>query len=710
MEECKLALGKQDNAYFLPIVINYFAEHNNLEACSQLFDYNLCDQIQALALAPLGRQFISQPLSFAAFLIWLVQRGVAVDDILSTYILQDYALYPLLNEDDAYDPRHLLYQILNAREDTHKLAKKMSVTACPQEELAHFALNGDVSTNKRLNVVPRVAVRADITPDSKNLLALERLFGVNLIIYAIHNQAPLITLRSMLERNLSVVLERLEENSKTVFDLISTYTMLLQFALTNNLALARHVFNALIKIMLDAVLVYPTLLDDGLLVRDLRRCKNADHMLTEHVQLLENELHTICRQEPFDWINVEDSWKKSLSKIAILQEISPKLQTFLPDNIYKLYAYVARIKFAQQGVWFNLRDFIESLNVVPEYDLLEIKIYERLLLELLFTLDSPFLREELIAELERVIRPPRSFLQTNYNGCTLMKKAAENDNLGMLRYLQKNLYKYTTNELRESVLLAAQHGSWQVVLYLHCKFNLSQDVVNEILIQVVLQRSAIIIPRLFVDGKNFPELSVLEKMFLKAAEQSDVASINALLKCPTQPCITVIIKAFSRELESEVKCIDIVTTIANYKTDNRLFKEAICTALIKYSGKRDVLQILALLKNHPLIDQHTVDAAFITAVRAGQSENVTCIATFGIIKPSNTAIIKAYRRPGKTCFSKKKSVESTKQHELVGLSIQDNAVTNLARLSYFEKLVREEEKVNDKSFLSLPKLMRHNSS
>lgn len=197
------------------------------EKLTQLFYVHLNDQEDLLAIAPLGRVFIEEPIVFAAFLRSLVWRDITPEQIISSHLLHDFVRYYLSTINDENNPVSRLYAKLNAYADTRPLNALAIQVRCDEGGLSSYGLDGSI--HDHANPLVTVAKQNNpqwISPSEKNINALYELFETDFLIYALY-QWPiqknhllwsreikrLFNQKSSIHHSLNMILNRAQEDA-----------------------------------------------------------------------------------------------------------------------------------------------------------------------------------------------------------------------------------------------------------------------------------------------------------------------------------------------------------------------------------------------------------------------------------------------------------------------------------------------------------------
>lgn len=192
---CKDALERVEEKPLLDFIVHDLMASpglllNDKEACdklTQIFCLHFQNQDNVLELAPMGQAFVGEPTTFAAFLRYLLKKGLTAEGILSTQLLQDFFLYYCSTIGQIGNPVHTLYHILEAFPETLPLISLAKRTSCGESSLRSYALDGSAqhpkgSLTQRANN-PRII---SYTPDKDNLNALHAVFGINFLMAVLY--------------------------------------------------------------------------------------------------------------------------------------------------------------------------------------------------------------------------------------------------------------------------------------------------------------------------------------------------------------------------------------------------------------------------------------------------------------------------------------------------------------------------------------------
>lgn len=357
------------------------------------------------------------------------------------------------------------------------------------------------------------------------------------------------------------------------------------------------VFDAL----LDSIHTDPSLLDDSSLLRKLRKFDHLKLCVTQKARALESRLDTVIKLqtqssiENMDYIDIEDVWCEVNIKIQHLQDIDT-FKTTCPEDKYKLYnrlakAFVERhqvndshpergthasrsvagsmgpavkprgfdmvpqefgdtIKMPQYdgelNLPFDLDTFARAVGMEPAFSKTDITPYERMVIELLATIDHEKFRANCIQLLDHhVVRPWRIHV---YGEHSLFKQATLAGNLGLIKWM--SLSRIKIKDSHESLVIsAAMEHQWSVVAYFHAESPLNKGILNKIVDLAVKGGASHVIPLLFSGNKSMPTLDAIETAFKEAVKKNDIDCVVSLMNCPQKPCDTMMAHAYRHAIK-----------------------------------------------------------------------------------------------------------------------------------------------------------------
>ncbi len=720
LSHCERELQGRDNIPLLPVVANYLADANgitDLMACEKLTQILLCclkQQDIPLDIATMGIFLIDRPRYFAAFIRFLLQRSVTVEQIFATGLLQNYFCYYMgdLNEKD--NPIAHLYRLFAMFDDSLSVSELARQARCE----AGGPLDGSPHSGSQLTLYSRVITPVRFTPEETCLRMLHAIFGANFLMSVLyqwdtqknhavwvntvknlfnhpdtvntqlpmvvgrvqeHTVFPAILARILDDQALLVLFEKpvagvlhlipyssaltqlvqardlpaylkmLQQQNAPGAALISSLFSLFNAIKNTNLAVATVVFDAL----LDAIHADSSVLEDTRMLENLGKfalCNERTHL---KIQALETDFARAIElqtREPLDelyYLNILNFWNVSLSQIQNYKRIIEasnhqfkfkvtEFKTTFPMYKYTLFGRIAQAIIRQQHKLPDLPAFARDLRIEPVFHETNVELYERLLIELLVSVDHQALRENCIQILDaNVKRPWREFA---YGGQSLYQHAIEAGNSGFVRYMDSMKYKKqdTIDALAQS---AAKAGQWQIAAWFHVKFPLKQDTINQLLGLAVSQGRLHEIPALWNGEHAMPALKALERDFKMAVKRNDLMSLRCFITCPQKPGDAIVASAFRQAIG--LKYFDIATVIAENFSGGCL--RATIEQTFKNAASLNHLDELNLIKALKIdrLDQKVIESAFLAAVKDNQLSAVKWLVMFSPALINNEMLKKA---------------------------------------------------------------------
>jgi|GEM_PF-2299606 len=386
-----------------------------------------------------------------------------------------------------------------------------------------------------------------------------RISGIpSLILYSDY-----LTQKICREDNFSTYIHDIKQASTSDLDLIADLSALLSRFETRNQSHALLAFTHLFQMILD----HPEVLDDEHLLRQLRHFEPTKSHLMTHSAWLEQSFqtcvhtHTSTSVEAFDYIAIEDMWREIHTKLDTIQVIEPIPNTF-PQDKYQLQCCLLKALLPRLDQNYALDDFIEQLGIEPNVHEDEVTPYERLLIEMLVSVDDANLRSDIINRLDTHIPQARPWYNIKINDNSLYMHAAHHGNLPLVMWLRAQHVKQPESS-EHMTHEAACLGHWPLVTYLHQTSTIHQPLVDKLLKFAVEQNAYEAILPLW-DGKKTPRLSMVEKSFHLAVEEGRTDCVKALLLCPLPPCDAVITQGYRKARKThQTNIIQILTEAAS---------------------------------------------------------------------------------------------------------------------------------------------------
>lgn len=156
------------------------------------FNMDFDDQENPLSFGELLRDFVDDIPQFAAVILWLIQRKISVDEILSTGLLQDFMTYNLVSLNNSDDPLLQLYLLLGQFPEAQSLIAKANRVQCEDRGFhcekggGHsFSITGLWCLQKDLIQVEVKHAPLSFSITEKNFNILYRYFDIHFIKLAL---------------------------------------------------------------------------------------------------------------------------------------------------------------------------------------------------------------------------------------------------------------------------------------------------------------------------------------------------------------------------------------------------------------------------------------------------------------------------------------------------------------------------------------------
>ncbi len=669
---------------------------------TEIFYLQLREQAATLNIAKFGLVFIDHPVAFASFIRSLLWHGVKPMEILSTHLLQDYLRYYLYSLHSPNNSVSALYHLFDRFTETQSLCVLAKKIRCTEEGLSSYALDGSTlsSSSPLVRISPR-ELPAQFTLNTVNLKNLFLLFGDAFLVSSLSLwQAyktnaiyadflmDLFNQNEILHKNLPTVLSLIQDKPEaqsalaalltpaaldnllerrivSVFCLIpycphlstalqqQDLELYLQnihrhitglpligglFALFESVVRHNEVAaKPLLHILIDAILEDPYAIDDTTIYRSLRKHALTQRCIIEKVHQMETIVGEIIQKqtedtfENMDYIAIEDVWRPAALKIKHLQEIVD-FKSQLPSDKHELMGCIAKSFFAQKKMPFVLSAFVLALNLEhPSH-------YERLLIELLGSIDDELLRTECLNLLD--IHANSGWRTFPYGGVTLLERAISSGNLGLVQLFDKTK-SIKPKSIDALAIHSAQQNHWPVVYYFHQTYKLKRTTVNVLLHLAITHDAAEAIPMLWLPKRTPPSQKMLEQAFKISVQKDSIPCTRSLLNCSPPPSTTVMANGFNHAMLQQ--SFDLAVMIAEAmpeKCQNNAIELAILDAA--RTNKVTVLVALEKFSKPPLTEN-----ALRHATRAAHIEAAQCLLHYTSAPPRATVIKTIYKEAKK---------------------------------------------------------------
>ena len=482
------------------------------------------------------------------------------------------------------------------------------------------------------------------------------------------------------EGDITQFLKEMVAEDASVFDVIPQLRSLLGSFNRVNKTVAVLVYEAIF----DHAIQHSYLLEDTGLIKQLRKFSEMDAVVAKKGNYLQAQFDDCIETQALAGILntesyhlIEDTWLDVSRKLVRLKEIA-RLTTHFPGDKYKMQAHLAKIYFLKYPSYFSLDDFFLALGVTATVSAEGVSEYERLLIEILTTIDDETIRNSIV---EKLYTKGRSWIHEEYGGGCVFDRAVQQGNVGLIKWLKldKHLDRHTINL---AVFTAAEAGQWHLVDYLcrssNHKHKSQQKIFKELLplaagagqldLVKFLCETAIKplqdkpVEQAFVKAAINGHLSVVEychglnigvpRARLMATTLTLVihhehpSMIEYLGNFPENPSLSRAVRDALLH-ESEHERMHVIKQLCDLRM-NAPSQDAIGDAFIRSirCGQLQVaLYFLNLPTNAP--NQKAVDIALVRAVMSGHMNSVVFMFNLTTHYPSPEAIEKALQKAGK---------------------------------------------------------------
>jgi hypothetical protein len=421
------------------------------------------------------------------------------------------------------------------------------------------------------------------------------------------------------EKNLKHYLQGLHQQASSGFALAACLMALFEGVRHTHLEAATWVFDAL----LDAIFDDPYVLEDAHTIQQLRKFSMARDHIKRKALTLEASLDRIILSqttrpiEDLDIISIEDVWRSAAEKIKCLQVIEP-FESSCPIDKYKLYGRIFAIFLKQLQKPMDMDTLTCALKIEPLFEVSQITLYERLLIEWLATIDHESLRLNCIQRLDAgVNRPWRTH---PYGGLPLFKQGLLAGNVGLIQWLQTQPIKHLES-YDAMTIIAAEKNQWAMVLHFHKQHPLTINTLNRLLHLAVTHKSSPAIQQLCSHMKSHsPNIKSIEQEFLLAIRHADLECVRCFLTSHRTPRDATLAKAFKQSiLLNNHPITAAIATIISEKSFREVIGQLMMNAARLNQG--DMLHYLATLTIHRPC-QTAVESALLQATRSMQLQAV----------------------------------------------------------------------------------------
>ncbi|MCW8470810.1 ankyrin repeat domain-containing protein [Fluoribacter gormanii] len=311
------------------------------------------------------------------------------------------------------------------------------------------------------------------------------------------------------------------------------------------------VFQAII----DNLVQHPLLLEDEKLLLQLRRYPDCDVILSQQSEQIKQRVTDCIVEQVADrafsasnYQIIEDIWLEATRKLNVFKLIKPQPKYNL-NHKYALQAKIAETAFFHHGNQFDLDAFIEALSLPPVTPEDGVSEYERVLIEILAAIDNELIRKEIIEKLESAPVQRLNWVEKEYEGKTILLKAAKYGNLGLITLLEQQI---VPDDFNKAIITAAKENQWNVVSHL-CQIDevqLNKDELEQIMLLAAGQGQLNVIKSLLSIYDYKPSSTEISKILNQAINNGNLNIVkyfyNSADKMPNQ---SIINKLFHSAIE-----------------------------------------------------------------------------------------------------------------------------------------------------------------
>ena len=369
--------------------------------------------------------------------------------------------------------------------------------------------------------------------------------------------------------------------------------------------------------IIDIVLHSPQLLDDAYLIKQLKKFSDKEIILTNRSASLQSQFDQCLEEQRLigmltteGYHHIEDAWHHFSQQMDLLNEIMP-LTSRCPPNKYILWALLANMYNSS----FVLDDFVEALEVRPELVGSTVNEYERLLIELLTTLDDEVIRQDIIDKFEAHDEKKSRWMSMRYEDESVFDRAVRQGNVGLIRWLETKI----TMDLDHAVILGAQAHQWRLVAYFcsTSQHRPQQSVLKDLLSLAATEGQLSVVQLLCEDAIVRLKTKYREQAFVSAAAKGH-RDIVEYLHYIDSTGVSISILANALKVAMQSSRFDVVDFIGNLPVHPEIVRA--CEQLLSSGPTRDqlhVVQQLCRLKNNsPSLE--AIEKAFLRAVEYGR--------------------------------------------------------------------------------------------
>ncbi|HAT8177951.1 TPA: hypothetical protein JA361_00435 [Legionella pneumophila] len=388
---------------------------------------------------------------------------------------------------------------------------------------------------------------------------------------------------------------------------------------------------AVFEALIDNLVNHPQLLEDEDLLTQLKKYPDCELFLDERCENIQKQLSFCIIEQTsgplfgkHNYFTIEDIWLGALRKFAALKQIKPQMK-FSPGHKYALQARIAEAVFINQGDLFDLDTFIDALDLPPVISSEEISLYERVLIEILATIDNELIRKQIIHKLETAPLNRLDWHEKEYGKQTIFIKAAKKGNLGLINSLED---KTKPSMLNKAVRVAAKNYQWETLDHL-CSLpevEFSQDEIDDLVAHMAEHGRVESIRKLLKLYDYKPSTELISAIVKKAIANDNLQVVMYFCKLPVEsPKQSTLDRLF--KLAIQLQHWDIVKYLANskhYSPSQTTLEKAFQQTTL--AMQHEAVKILGNVKKTP-VRAIVIERALLKASKLGHTKVVQSICT-----------------------------------------------------------------------------------
>lgn len=270
----------------------------------------------------------------------------------------------------------------------------------------------------------------------------------------------------MTKEEIALYLRKMRSPQEHLYEVIPQIISLLSSLKDCNREMAIIVHN----VLLDVSLENPSILEDRSVLFSLKEFPGIGGILSQKNAALNEEFnrcisgHNYSEEMTADFYHyIEDCWSLLASKLSAIQRLSVFHNDIPPDK-YALQSLLAKRCYVSNSRGFDLDLFVRSVGISPQFSADGVSAYQRLLAEILLTIDDERIRSIILAKFEDNDLVGYRWMSDKYGGASLFLRAVKQGNMGLIRLLDTP-GSIGASDLTGVLKTAAEAKQWDVVAY-----------------------------------------------------------------------------------------------------------------------------------------------------------------------------------------------------------------------------------------------------